>query len=89
MSHDKGTSKMNFSKFDNTPFCPSKHSYTLYSVDGDTNSIYIESDIHGDELAIKYTFDDEGELLDCKGSACFSDAFSNALAHHIGVKSWV
>ena len=76
----------NLSKFDNTAFKPSKHAYTLYAVANKPQSIYVESDIFGDERSATYHFDDWLNIDDSEGF-CFSDKFEDALIKHLkGVK---
>ena len=72
-----------FAKFANTEFKPFKHAYTLYTVEGKHNSIYVESNTYGDEKAMTYHFNDAWEIEDTEGSACFSDDFETMLINHL------
>ena len=69
---------MNLSSLNNTEFKPFKHSYTVYTV-ANPKAIYIESNIHGDEKAVTYYFNDAFEIEDEEGSFSPSDAFEAAV----------
>jgi len=70
---------MNIATLDKTQFKPGSHSFTVYAVEGNPAAVYIESDTHGDEKAIRYTFTPECEIEDTEGSFCPSDAFDVAV----------
>ena len=74
-----------FATLNDTPFKPFKHTYTLYTVEGSPDALYVESDTFGDEKAQTYYFDENFKIVDQEGSAIFSDAFEDELIRHIKV----